>query len=168
MSLMIEQFVTTGFGSSKPALNSQKSYRNHITQFEIFLKARQKTAGDGTVTDQDILDYTEQLHSKYQPNTVAARMGAIKSYFRWLQKQGLTCHPTIRSQKITLPIHKELDSSALKVVLEQLTGDNLATKRDLAGFSLVIYCGFTTSEVVALNVENLKYPWGQAQGIPNS
>lgn len=157
MSLTIERFVEAGFGWPKPSPNSQKCYRNHISQFEDFLKSRNKTASDETVTDQDILDYIEQLKSKYSPNTVATKVAAIKSYFKWLTKQGLIHKPIIQSQKNVKSIHKELSNSDLETVIKHFAGDGLYTRRDSAMFSLVIYCGFKTGEVVTVNTEDIDF-----------
>lgn len=163
MSLMIEKFVTAGFGWKKPAPNSQKNYRNHISQFEAFLKARNKTASDGTVTDQDIADYLEQLKSKYQQNTIAVKMAVVKSYFKWLKKEGmLTFHPVIQSQRGAKGKHKELNASDLEAIAKSITGasESIAKQRDLALFSLIVYCGFKTSEAVAINVEDVNFETG--------
>ncbi len=158
MSLTIEQFVEKGFGWTNPSPNSQKSYRNHITQFEAFLKLRNKTAQDGTVSDQDILEYVEYLKSKYQPNTVAVKVAAIKSYFKWLKKEGaLTYKPYIRSLPHGKPTYKELEASDLDRMVQNMTGDDLGKQRDLAIFSLIMYCGFKTEEIVATNTENVDF-----------
>lgn len=158
MSLTVEQFVTTGFGWSKPAETSQKNYRNHISQFERFLQSRNKTAKDGTVGDEDITDYIDALKSKYQPNTVAVKVAAIKSYFKWLRKTGSLTHcPYIRSQKSVKPEHKELDDAAVMSIIQNLRGESINKKRDLAMFSLIIFCGFKTEQVVAVNVEDIDF-----------
>ena len=163
MSLTIERFVTTGFGWTKPAPNSQKSYRNHISQFEAFLKDRNKTASDGTVNDQDIADYIECLKAKYHQNTVSAKVAAIKSYFKWLNKEeALTFRPQIHSQKPIKTIHRELSSLDLDAITKTITGtlNNLYNQRDLAIFSLIVYCGFKTSEVVVINTEDVNFEAG--------
>lgn len=161
MSLVIEKFVTTGFGWKSPALNSQKNYRNHILQFEAFLKDRNKAASDGTVTDQDISDYIEHLKAKYRQNSVAVKMAAVKSYFKWLKKEGaLTSHPQIQSQRGVRVDHKELKAPDLEAVAKTMAGTNLYNQRDLAMFSLIVYCGFKTSEVVATNVEDVDFETG--------
>ncbi len=163
MSLVIERFVTTGFGWKTPAPNSQKSYRNHISQFEAFLKDRNKAAPDGTVTDQDIADYIEHLKGKYQQNTVAVKIAAIKSYFKFLKKEGtLAFHPQIRSQKNIKPKHYELDASDIVAITKAMTASegNLYNQRDLAMFFLVVYCGFKTSEVATINVGDVDFETG--------
>lgn len=161
MSLVIEKFVTTGFGRKNPAPNSQKNYRNHISQFEGFLKDRNKAASDGTVTDQDVSDYLEYLKAKYQQNTVAVKIAAVKSYFKWLKKEGaLTHYPEIRSQRGVKVDHKELKASDLDAIVKTITGTDLYKQRDLATFSLIVYCGFKTSEVVATNVEDVAFDTG--------
>lgn len=161
MSLVIEKFITTGFGWKKPAPNSQKNYRNHVSQFEAFLKDRNKAASDGTVTDQDISDYLEHLKAKYQQNTVAVKIAAIKSYFKWLKKEGeLTHHPEIRSQRGVKVDHKELKASDLDAIVKTITGEDLYKQRDLALFSLIVHCGFKTSETVAINVEDVDFEIG--------
>lgn len=157
MPLTIEQFVATGFGWGTSSPNSQKSYRNHISRFEAFLKKRNKTAPDGTVTDQDILDYVEHLKSKYRQNTIATRIAAIKSYFKWLGKQGLTHQPVIRSQRHVKPEHKLMNNTDLKGVMTRMQGDTLNKQRDLVMFSLIACCGFKTEEVVAINTEDVDF-----------
>ncbi len=168
MSLTIEQFVTTGFGWTVPSPNSQKSYRNHILQFEAFLKERNKTAQDGTVSDQDILDYIEYLKSKYQPNTIAAKTAAVKSYFKWLKIKAPWIHkPYIRSFASVETTHKELDVADLRIMLKNMRGAALNKRRDLAMFSLMVYCGFKTSEIVAMNTEDVDFEAVQITVIKN-
>lgn len=158
MSLTAEQFVKTGFARAKPSPNSQKNYRVHIDQFEAFLKERNKTAQDGTVVDQDILDYIELIKPKYQPNTVAAKVAAISSYFKWLKKEGALTHkPNVRSYPKVLPTHKEISRPELNVMIQNMTGNELNKQRDLAMFSMILYCGFKTEEVVTINTENVDF-----------
>lgn len=155
MSLTIERFVTTGFAWSRPAPSSQKNYRNHVTQFEAFLKGINKSASDGNVTDQDILDFLEYIKSKYHPNSVTSKMTVVKSYFRWLVKEGILASlPRIQSQPKIKAQHKELCSSDLDIMIKNMEGDKLNKQRDLAMFSLIVYCGFKTKEVVTMNVED--------------
>lgn len=158
MSLTIEQFVKTGFRCAKPSPSSQKNYQVHISQFEDFLKKRDKTAQDGTVADEDILEYVEHLKSKYRPNTIATKVAAIRSYFKWLKKEGaLTYKPNIRSFSQVPVIHQEISKSDLNIMVQNMTSNVLNKQRDLAMFSLVLYCGFKTEEVVAINTEDVDF-----------
>lgn len=167
MSLIIERFIANGFGWKVLSPNSQKNYRTHILRFEAFLKTRSKSAHDGTVTDQDVADHVDQLKAKYHHNTVAVNIAAIKSYFKWLNKEGaLTFKPTIKSLKHVEPEHKELTTSELDFIIKSMTESSpdhpdvchdLYKRRDLAMFSLMMYCGFKTEEVTAINVEDLDF-----------
>lgn len=158
MPLTIERFVTTGFGWKAPAPSSQKGYRNHIKQFEAFLKERNKVAEEGTVTDQDILDYVERLKSKYMPNTIATKIAVVKSYFKWLENQGIITHkPHIRSFPSVKITHKELDASDLNIITANMEGADVFSRRDQAAFALIVYSGFKTEEVVAVNAEDIDF-----------
>lgn len=157
--LTIEEFVNTGFAWGGPkSVHSQKSYRNHITQFEKFLESRGKTATDGTVNEGDIVEYIAHLKAKYAPNTVAVKVASVKSYFKWLKKSGKLVHsPTIKSQKSVIPVKVHVDDSYIDAIMHSLNDNTAKSKRDLAMLSLIAHCGFKTEKVTAINNEDMDF-----------
>ncbi|MHA2279955.1 MAG: tyrosine-type recombinase/integrase [Promethearchaeota archaeon] len=158
MTLVLEEFVTTGISWKKPvAENSRKNYRNHLLQFERFLDNRGKNVTDGTVDEKDIADYIEHMQKQgFQPNTLAVKVAAVNSYFKWLEHKGSIVHrPKIKSMSHQTGQHQKIDDKVLEQVFEAVDTSGQSGARDVAMLSLIAFCGFKTEEVVALNISNI-------------
>lgn len=157
MSLVAERFAKTGFAWNDPSSSSQRNYLHHIRHFERFLNTRNKTAHEGNVTDEDIREYIDQLKLTFRKNTIAVRVSAIKSYFKWLIREGfVSTMPFIRSQRVEKVQHKKIDFPVLQSIIREVKGDSLGQKRDLAMLSLIII-GFKTEEIVAINRDDIDF-----------
>jgi site-specific recombinase XerD len=153
--MMLEKFITSGISWKRPvAPISRKNYRNHLLQFEEFLNSREKKATDNTVNEQDIADYIEHMQKRgFQPNTVAVKVAAVNSYFKWLEHTGsITYRPKTRSMPHHIGQHQKISDEILQRVLQGIATNTLKGARDVAMLSLIASCGFKTEEVVALNV----------------
>jgi len=160
MLLVAERFITTGI-SCKSSLNSQISYRNNISQFEKFLNSRNKITQDGTVTNQDILDYIEHLNKncKYKKNTIYSKIAAISSYFKWLKKENILTHiPKMKMPDRDFhPERKKLNDDDVNAVIQSMSGDSLKVKRNLAIFLLIVRCGIKITEIVNIDVKDVDF-----------
>lgn len=168
-TLLIEEFVTTGLGWKQKncsAKNSQKNYRNHLKQFEIFLAKREKTIH--TVENEDIEQYIAELKRLgYQPNTIAVKVSSVSSYFKWMKHKGTITHiPFIKQQPHFFGVHKKVPDQALDAVFGSISGDSLKETRDTAMISLIAYLGLKTEAVVALNMEDIDLLQKTVKGKP--
>ena len=168
MTLTVEKFVKDGFGWTIPSPNSSKNYLNHIRQFERFLSQRGKRADDGSVSTEDIQDYIDHMKSKFRQNSVATKMAAVSSYFKWLKKEGVITHyPTIKSQP-RIPIqHKIIPHFAMDKLTKLKEAKAPRKIRDAAMIALITRCGYRSESVVTINLgdvdcETRKIGWSPA------
>jgi len=167
---LVEEFVSSGMGWNRKkqsvSVNSRKSYKNHLKQFEVFLEKCGKTVAD--VKDEDIQAYIDDMVQRgFQPNTVAVKIAALSSYFKWMKHKGaITHHPEIKSQPHYPGIHKKIPDDVLDALFSKINGDSFKEIRDTAMISLIAFGGFKTEQVVALNVSDVSWTDQTIKGEP--
>jgi site-specific recombinase XerD len=167
---LAEEFVNSGMGWNRQkqtaSVNSRKNYRNHLQQFGLFLEKRGKSVE--AVNDEDIDEYLADMKRRgYQLNTIAVKMAALSSYFKWLKHTGAITHcPTIKSQPHFPGIHKKVPDAVLSALFMKISGDGFKEVRDTAMIALIAFCGFKTEQVVALNLGDIDAENDRIKGMP--
>ncbi len=157
MSSLVNEFVTKGMRTKKASINSQKSYRNHLGQFEKYLTYRGKKPADGSVTEQDILDFVEHMKEmNYSANTLCSKTAAIKSYFRFLKTRGIVAEiPTIKLTRPAKITRQPVDEKDVQTILQYLTNHDTKEVRDAAILALLAYCDLKTEQVMNLKLADI-------------
>ena len=140
--------------------NTIVAYRNDLTQFARFLEGSQTTSWDD-VTPADLVSYVNSLKGEheYASATVARKVAATKSFFRYLLSRGITGgdpSADLDSPKVRkyLPTSISRDEVA-RLLKAPARHNNIRSLRDSALLEMLYATGMRVSEVVALDVEDV-------------
>ncbi len=160
----IERFLTylkveKGFSG-----NTIFAYRNDLSQLESF--AEEGAAGQGVMpswanfTRQSVLNYLLNLKArKYAATTVARKVAATKSFFKFMVNEGLLRNnPTesLAGTSVGRALPKPISINEVRRLLEQPA--KLSTpeaKRDKAMLELLYASGMRVSELISLNLNDV-------------
>jgi integrase/recombinase XerC len=136
------------------------SYQNDLSQFFGFLS--QHLGGKANVKNlealepRDIRGWLASRMETFEAASTARALSTIKSFFRWLEKQGKLKNESvfhIRSPKLKKPLPKALaeeQSAAALAGIGSQHKDEWVNKRDLALLTLIYGCGLRISEALGL------------------
>lgn len=139
-----------------------KSYREDLTQACEFLKPHAKQPAD--VTTRHLRAYIAWLHEQnYAKSTIARRIAAVRSWFRFLRRQGtLDTNPTegLRPPRQDKKLPHFLTEESLKKLLDAPQGDGPLVRRDRAILETLYSAGLRVSEMVGLNLGDIEMDTG--------
>ena len=154
--------------------NTVAAYRNDLQQFDVFVTAQN---GNGHVRDWEALErslITEYLLSlkrkNYAEATVARKVAAIKSFFQYLQAEGMIRRnpaENLESPRVGRSLPKPLSVTEIDELLEQPMKRNTPeARRDRAMLELLYATGLRVTELVSLDVEdvNISAPYVRCMG----
>ncbi|HEY7802000.1 MAG TPA: site-specific tyrosine recombinase XerD [Dehalococcoidia bacterium] len=154
--------------------NTVAAYRNDLQQFDGFITG---IAGNGHARDWESLERTlisEYLINLKQKNyaeaTVARKVAAIKSFFQYLQAEGMIRRnpaESLESPRVGRSLPKPLSVTEIDELLEQPMKRNTPeARRDRAMLELLYATGLRVTELVSLNVDdvNMSGPYVRCMG----
>lgn len=157
----VEQFLRYLDSERQLTKNTIAAYRTDLEQFVTHIAEQNGVGGSPKdIQPEDIRSFVTFLHSHdYANSTVARRIAAMKSFFRFLETSGLiTRNPTegIESPRVerVLPyaITPEEVDRLLGLPMQSVSPEGL---RDKAMLELIYATGLRVSELVALNVDDV-------------
>ncbi len=167
---MINAFVESLAVEKGYAENTCRSYRNDLEGFIEYLwraqtsGSRRLPATDPLSFDQlDVLairGYLGWLHRKNKKTTIARKLSALRSFFKFLVKQGVIANnpaETILTPKQDKHIPEYLPVVEMFRLLDSIQTDNLLDLRNRAIFETLYSCGIRVSELVGLNVFDVDF-----------
>ncbi|MDR1591286.1 MAG: tyrosine recombinase XerC [Prevotellaceae bacterium] len=135
------------------------SYRNDIRQFENFILAATPAAVDWTQVDaDDVRQWVVSLMDRGEaPSSVARKLSAVKSFFKFLVKQGhLTANPAIDitapKRPKPLPVfftERQMDEQAMHAACDS-ESEFEAVRNDLI-IEMLYQTGMRRAELIALD-----------------
>lgn len=143
--------------------NTISSYEDDLRQYSHFLAEVQGVGFDeAEPTDVDakrLRRYSAWLASKgYAPGTVARRLASLRSFFRYLRRQGtVTSDPTggLRNPKQPKRLPKMLRVEDVVRLLDTIPVDTALGVRDRAMFEVLYGGGLRVSELIGLNLADI-------------
>lgn len=160
MREMIDSFLTWLVEKKNSSENTIMAYRNDLGQFWTFLTENSSAQSWADVTEGDILAYLRDIESReYAPATVARKMAAVRSFFHYLVlSEVLADDPTLQvgASAPVRPSPSQLSSQVAQQLLDSVTLQTPLALRDRALMGLVAGVGLKTSQVVALNRQDLE------------
>lgn len=154
--------------------NTVAAYRNDLQQFDSYLTG---VAGNGRARDWEgleraiITDYLLALKRKnYAEATVARKVAAIKSFFQYLQAEGMIRRnpaESLESPRVGRSLPKPLSVTEIDELLEQPMKRNTPeARRDRAMLELLYATGMRVTELVSLDVDdvNISAPYVRCMG----
>ena len=144
--------------------NTIVAYRNDLNQACAYLKQQQVDDWQ-TVTREHIEGYLQEMREgqAYRPTTIARKLAALKTFFRYLRSTGVITYDPI--EKLDTPrIQREmphvLSQEQIASLFRQVEVETAVGKRDLAMLHMLYATGMRVSELVALNLDD--FDAGQA------
>jgi len=143
--------------------NTIAAYRNDLTQFLAFISdvSRLPPNADWSSVNRDhILSYILYLQDReYASSTVARKIAAVKSFFRFIQETGVIQEdPTasIASPKVRKRPPKALSHKQVERLLAESTKDHSPKGlRDRALMSLLYATGMRVTELISLDLTDV-------------
>lgn len=139
--------------------NTIMAYRNDLNQFVSHLSASSGVKAWIDVSEDDVLAYLRELETReYAPATVARKMAAVRSFFHYLVLTGvLVDDPTLQvgTASPVRPSPAQLPQEVAQQLLDSVSFKTPLALRDRALVALVAGVGLKTSQVVALNRDDL-------------
>ncbi len=143
-----------------------KSYREDLTQAVDFFRDQFQAEEPGSLSSRHLRALTVWLHDRgYAKTTIARRLAAVRSWFRFLCRQGLLdANPTdgLRGPRQDKKLPHFLAENALaKLLAAPGTGTPLGL-RDRAILETLYSAGLRVGELTGLNVDDLDLDAGLA------
>lgn len=137
-----------------------KSYREDLQQAVEFLRERIGNKGLGEVASRDLRAFSAWLHDQgYARSTIARRLAAVRSWCRFLGRQGLlAANPAegLRSPRQDKKLPHFLGRDEVVRLLEAPAGaDGVLGLRDRAILESLYSAGMRVGELVGLDVDDL-------------
>lgn len=138
-----------------------KSYREDLTQALEFFRGRlnESSLKPTQLNTRLLRSHLAWLHEqRYAKTTIARRMAAVRSWCRFLCRQGtLETNPTdgLRGPRLDKKLPHFLGEKELSKLLEAPSTDTPLGVRDRALFETLYSAGLRVSELTGLNVDDL-------------
>ncbi len=143
-------------GRSGTNQNTVVAYRNDLNQVCSYLK-RQQIENWQQVTHEHIAGYLLEMRDAqaYRPATIARKLAALKTFFRYLESTGIITSDPI--EKLDTPrIQREmphiLSQEQISNLFRQVDVETPAGKRDFAMLHMLYATGMRVSELISLNL----------------
>ena len=161
MREQIEEFLYSLREEKGYSNNTIVAYRNDLGQFVTFLMEKLGITSWNGVEKEHLVQYVDNLRNdlQYASATVARKVAATKSFFRYLVSQG-HIHQDPSASLDSPKVRKYLPTSISEEEVERLLQapnrhDSIRGMRDSALLELLYATGMRVSEVVALDVEDI-------------
>ena len=161
MQVAIDAYMTS---LDRMSMSTRSAYQKDLDQLYQYLQA-QGVENWGVVTSEQITAYlTEELCKThgYQQSTITRKFAATRSFFRYLcGSGGIPLNPT---EKVAHPgssaqwkeVPQMLSQKQIDCLLEQTDEETSAGLRDNALLRLLLCTGMLTSEVLSLNLGDIR------------
>jgi integrase/recombinase XerC len=166
---LIELFIEALTAEKGYAESTCRAYRRDISEFFLILRENWTAAapdddanGDlpaaDTVTGLQIRYYLGRLHKKNKKVTIARKLSALRTFFRFLIKQGIVDRNpaeavTTPKQEKKIPVYLPVDD--IFRLLDSIETTTLLKARNRAMFETLYSCGIRVSELAGLDIADI-------------
>jgi len=142
-----------------------RAYRSDVEGFARFTQHNKAPRNlSGLVADPySVRSYLASLHGACKRTTVNRKLAALRSFFRYLVKEGLLdTNPTLElySARQERPVHRFLTVDETFALIEAACEDNEQGLRDRAILETLYSTGLRVSELSSLNATSLSFQEG--------
>jgi integrase/recombinase XerC len=153
--------------------NTCRSYRNDLEGFVEYLvqnppaDTRRSQSGDSVKIDGlqpiTIRGYLGWLHKKNKKTTIARKLSAVRSFFKFLVKRGVIEDNPAESiltpkQGKTIPEYLPIDE--MFRLLDSIQNSGILDLRNRAIFETLYSCGIRVAELVGMDLRNVDFGAG--------
>lgn len=172
VALLIDSFIDSLAAEKGYSQNTCRAYRTDLKEFVQFAAESSVSKPEiqsGLKFSLDVLDalvirkYLGYLHQKNKKTTIARKLSAMRSFYRFLLKQGIIENnpaETILTPKQEVPIPAYLTVDDMFRLLDSIQTDTLLGLRNRAIFETLYSCGLRVSEVTGMNVSDIEFNSG--------
>ncbi|UCD88291.1 MAG: tyrosine recombinase XerC [Desulfobacterales bacterium] len=170
MRAWIERFIEALSAEKGFSPNTCRAYRNDLEQFFAYVRESAnsllKGAEEINVTDVDdilIRSYLGFLHKKNQKSTIARKLSALRSFFRFLVKRGaINTNPaeSILTPKRGKPVPNYLPVDEIFRLLDGVKGESLLALRNRAILETLYSTGVRVAELAGMDVGDVDFNKG--------
>jgi len=170
MKRWVEAFIQSLLAERGFSSHTCRAYRTDLTQFCTYLDnaaADQFPPGRPfdihDVDDLMIRSYLAFLHEKYEKTSIARKLSALRSFFRFLVKKSiLRRNPaeTVLTPKRGRPVPNYLPVDETFRLLDGVKGDSLLAFRNRAILETLYSTGLRVGELVGMNVGDVDFDKG--------
>jgi integrase/recombinase XerC len=170
MEDLIKQFVESLSSEKGYSAHTCRAYLQDLGEFCRFLEKRgprndraDRGSGAFDVDGLFIREYLGVLHKKNKKVTIARKLSAIRSFFRFLIRQGMiTDNPAdfVATPKQDKMIPEYLSVDNMFRLLDSMKPDTLLKYRDRAIFETLYSSGIRVSELAGMNVLDVDFQAG--------
>jgi len=163
----INRFIETLKYQKGYSEHTIRNYRVDLNQFIDFLKQKrglvkkeETSLKFESVDPQSVREYLGHLYSHYKRATIARKLSAIRSFFHFLEKNGLregnpASDISAPKQGKYIPTHLSVDE--MFRLLERPDRSKHLGLRDLALIEVLYSCGIRVSELAGLNLSSIDF-----------
>jgi len=137
--------------------NTIAAYSNDLRSFQGYLRESGVSMWR-EVTNGNISGYIQQSGPSLSPRSRARRLAALRTFFRFLRKEGLIeNNPALSVQfpKLGPQLPKALSAAQVEALLSQPDSSKPLGQRDKAMYELLYGCGLRVSELAELQLRRL-------------
>ena len=162
MEKQVKLFLEFLQNDKKASENTLQSYRRDIVYFNKYLESN--NLNYAKIKEEDIKDYIEHLQEVgKKPSTISRSLASIRSFYQFLVKnkkvkQDPTSH--IQSPKIEKRTPSVLTAQEVELLLDQPKDVDLKGTRDKAMLEFAYATGMRVTEIISLNIEDVKLDEG--------
>jgi integrase/recombinase XerC len=165
---LIKPFIESLAAEKGYAANTCRAYRHDLEEF-VGIAIRQRSDGRKNYLEDlraahidglTIREYLGGLHKRNKKVTIARKLSALRSFFRYLVKQGIIKDDPTRMiltprQEKAIPTYLPVDD--MFRLLDSIKTDTLLGLRNRAMFETLYSCGIRVSELAGLNVFDINF-----------
>ncbi|MCI3919035.1 tyrosine recombinase XerC [Paenibacillus sp. TRM 82003] len=164
----VERFLLSIEMERRASPYTIRNYASDLAQFVEFMQ-QQHVPGFAAVSYVTVRSFLAGLHEKQlAKRSVARKLSALRSFFRFLLKEGhISADPmaAVRSPKLEKPLPKFLYADQAIRLLEAPDASTPLGSRDRAMFELLYASGLRVSELVGLDMDDVRLELGMALAL---
>jgi len=160
MKDLLDEFLSFLSAEKGASNNTVAAYRNDLQQLAAYLEPKDDGKSWNSVDRIAIQDFILDLKKrKYAETTVARKVAAIRSFFSFLESEGMvSANPTegLASPRVGKMLPKAISPNEVDELLEQpCKRSTPEARRDRAMLELLYATGMRVTELVSLDLANL-------------
>lgn len=169
MKVWIDTFVEMLSVEKDFSPHTCRAYRKDLEQFSAYLhgKLEGKTGPDVHEVDGLVIrSYLGFLHKRHKKTTIARKLSALRSFFRFLVKKGLiTKNPaeTVLTPKRGRSVPNYLPVDEAFRLLDGVQGNSVLALRNKAILETLYSTGLRVSELVGMDIQDVDFDRGMVR-----
>ncbi len=136
-----------------------RAYASDLAQLTEWLAPLHPAGIDANAVEPDQLrGFVAARFDENQPSSIARKVSAIRSFFRFLHKKGvIVANPSdvLQTPKVRIPLKNYLNVDEVFLLLDGARPDSALGIRDMAMWELGYGCGLRISEIAGLDLGHI-------------